>query len=260
MDLEKILFEEQEHIVKITLNNPERKNAFDLETRLELMEVFEKIRDDNAVKAIIMTGAGDAFSSGGDIATMVGEEFTAVGARMRLKRAHRLIRTMLEIEKPIIAAINGAAAGGGISAALACDILIASDRARFLFSFVKIGVAPDLGSYYLLPLRIGVPRAKELFLTGAVIDAPEAERMGLVNRMVPHNKLMKEAFTLASNFATGPSQSYAMIKSALNRWPTALETFLEMESTMQAVAFSSEDFDEGRRAFLEKRKPLFRGK
>lgn len=260
MDFKKILYEEEDRIAKITMNEPEKKNPFGLQTRDELLEVFDKIRDDDSVKVVVMTGAGDAFSSGGDIRIMEGEEFNAVGGRVRIKRAHQIIKAMLELEKPIIAAINGIAAGGGVSVALACDILIASEKARFVLSFVKIGLVPDLGCYYLLPLRIGVPRTKELMLTADMIDAREAERIGLINKVVPHEKLQQEVFSLATHLTSGPSQSYAMIKAVLNRWPANLETFLEMESTMQAVAFSTEDFDEGRSAFLEKRKPVFHGK
>jgi 2-(1,2-epoxy-1,2-dihydrophenyl)acetyl-CoA isomerase len=260
LNFRNILVERQDPVLRITLNRPEVKNTFDLETRTELLDLIERIRDDESVKVVVLTGAGDAFSSGGDIRTFEGHEFTAVGGRMRLKRAHRVIRAMLELEKPIIGAVNGVAAGAGVSAALACDILIASEKARFVLTFVKIAVVPDLGNYYLLPLRVGVPKAKELMLTGDPIPAHEAERMGLVNRVVPHHRLHEESHELAARLAKGPSQSHAMIKAALNRWPASLETLLEMESAMQAVAFSSEDFKEGRQAFLEKRPPAFRGK
>lgn len=260
MDFRNILYEKENSVAKVILNRPERKNTFDLDTRTELLDLFEQMRDDDSIRVVVMTGAGDAFSSGGDIRAMEGEEFTPIGGRRRLKRAHGIIKAMLEFEKPIIAAVNGVAAGAGVSAAIACDILIASERARFILSFVKIGLIPDLGAFYLLPLRIGIPRAKELMMTGDIIEVREAERIGLVNRVVPHEKLEEEVYSLASRLAKGPSQPYAMIKAALNRWPADLETFLEMESTMQAVAFGGEDFYEGRRAFLEKRKPLFRGK
>jgi 2-(1,2-epoxy-1,2-dihydrophenyl)acetyl-CoA isomerase len=255
-----ILFEEKKAVAKITLNRPEKKNPFDLETRAELMDILGKIRDKDSIKVVMMTGAGDAFSSGADIQVMEGEEFTPARGRRRLKAAQVVIRTMLDFEKPIIGVINGIAAGGGVSAALACDILIASEKAGFLLSFVKIGMVPDLGAFYLLPLRIGVARAKEVMLTGDIIHAREAERIGLVNKVVPHADLEKEARSLADRLSEGPTQSYAMTKAALNRWPSNLETFLEIESSMQALVFSTEDFGEGRRAFLEKRKPVFRGK
>ena len=167
---------------------------------------------------------------------------------------------MLGLEKPIIGAINGVAAGAGVSIALACDLVVASEEARFAVSFSKIGLVPDLGLFYTLPLRIGVPKAKELMFLGDIIDAHEAERLGLVNRVVAADKLEEEVKTLALRLVNGPGQSYAMIKSALNHWPADLDSLLEMEAAMQAVAFSSQDFEEGRKAFLGKRKPVFRGK
>jgi len=258
MNFKTILFEQENHIAKITLNIPETRNALNLDMRVELLEVFRQISDDDSVKVVVMTGAGKAFSSGGDIRTMEG--LTAIATRVRLKKGQRMIKAMLELEKPIIGAINGVAAGAGVSIALACDILIASEEARFALSFVSIGAIPDLGSYYFWPLRVGIARAKELMFTGDMIDAREAERIGLVNRVVPPEKLEEEVSSLATRLVVGPSQSYAMIKAALNRWPASLESFFEIESTMQAVAFSSEDFDEGRRAFLEKRKPVFHGR
>lgn len=258
MNFKTILFEQENHIAKITLNIPESRNALNLDMQVELLEVFRQISEDDSVKVVVMTGAGKSFSSGGDIRTMEG--LTAVATRVRLKKGQRLIKGILELEKPIIGAINGVAAGAGVSIALACDILIASEEAKFVLSFVKIGLIPDLGSYYLLPLRVGIARAKELMFTGDMIDAREAERIGMINRVVPPERLEEESFSLATRLVNGPGQSYAMIKAALNRWPDNLESFFEMESTMQAVALSSEDFDEGRRAFLEKRKPIFQGK
>jgi 2-(1,2-epoxy-1,2-dihydrophenyl)acetyl-CoA isomerase len=258
MDKNPLLVERDKGVAKIILNLPEIRNALSLEIRLGLVDIFKELGEKEDVKVIIVTGAGKAFCSGGDIRTMEGE--TAVSGRLRLKKGQGLIRTMLGLEKPIIGAINGVAAGAGVSIALACDFLVASEEARFAVSFSKIGLVPDLGLYYLLPLRIGVPRAKELMFFGDVIDAHRAESLGMVNRVVPAEKLDEEVRALAQRLVQGPSQSYAMIKSALNHWPAHLDSFLEIEATQQAVAFSSQDFEEGRKAFLEKRKPVFRGK
>ncbi len=252
-----ILFHIEDHIAKITLNIPETRNALNLEIRSELLDVFEQVRDDDLVKVVVITGTGKAFCSGGDLRTMEGVK--PVDGRMRLKKGQRLIKAMVDLEKPIIGAINGIAAGAGISIALACDILIASKDAKFVIPFTKIGLVPDWGQFYFLPLRVGIARAKELMFTGDMIDADEAERLGLVNRVVPAGEVQEEALAFGARLAKGPSQSYAMIKAALNRWPASLESFLELESTMQAVALSSQDFDEGRKAFLEKRKPVFSG-
>jgi len=258
MSYQYILFEKENGIAKITLNMPEARNAFNLEMRSEYLDALVRVRDDDAVKVVMVTGAGKAFSSGGDIRTMEG--VTSVAGRVRLKQGQRLIKAMVELEKPIIAVINGVAAGAGVSIALAADISFASEEAKFIIPFVKIGLVPDWGEFFFLPLRVGVPRAKELMFTGDPIDAREAERIGMINRVVPPEKLHEEANAFADRLVNGPTQSYAMIKSALNHWPASLETLLEIESTMQAIAFGSEDFDEGRKAFLEKRKPRFHGK
>lgn len=258
MDKKALLLEHDQGVAKITLNLPEIRNALSLEIRLGLVDILRKLGEEDDVKVIIITGSGKAFCAGGDIRTMEGE--TAVSGRIRLKKGHGLIKTMLGLEKPIIGAINGIAAGAGVSIALACDFLVASEEARFAVSFSKIGLVPDLGLYYLLPLRIGVPRAKELMFFGDVIDAHRAESLGMVNRVVPAENLAEEVQALAQRLVQGPGQSYAMIKSALNHWPANLDSFLEIEATQQAVAFSSRDFEEGRKAFLEKRKPVFKGK
>jgi 2-(1,2-epoxy-1,2-dihydrophenyl)acetyl-CoA isomerase len=258
MEKNPLLVERHEGFAKITFNLPEVRNALSAEIRLGLGELFKKLGEEEAVKVIILTGSGKAFCAGGDIRTMEGE--TAVSGRLRLKRGHGLIKTMLGLEKPIIGAVNGIAAGAGVSIAMACDLVVASEDARFVLSFSKIGLVPDLGLFYTLPVRVGIAKAKELMFLGDVIDAREAERLGLVNRVVAADKLEEEVKALALRLANGPGQSYAMIKSALNHWPTDLDSLLEMEATMQAVAFSSRDFEEGRKSFLEKRKPVFSGK
>ncbi len=257
MNYQTILFEITDSIARISMNIPETRNALGLEMRTELLGAFNRIREDDSIKAVILTGEGKVFSSGGDIRTFEG--LTPVATRLRLKQGKQVIQAMVELEKPIIGAVDGYAVGAGASIALACDILIASEEAKFGISFVKIGAVPDLGAFYFWPLRVGVAKAKELMWTGDLIDAREAERLGLVNRVVPSERLAEEVSAFASRLAQGPSQSYAMIKAALNRWPASLNTMLEMESTMQAVAFSSRDFEEGRKAFLEKRKPVFKG-
>lgn len=258
MEYKYLLFEKKNHIAKISLNIPETKNALNLKVREDLLEILTTLRDDDSVHVVILTGTGTAFCAGGDLRTM--EDVTPVAGRIRLKKGQRLIKSMVELEKPIIAAINGTAAGAGVSLALASDILLASEKAKFFISFTRVGLIPDWGQYYFLPLRVGLTKAKELMFTGDPVDAKEAERIGLINRAVPHERLEEEAYSLAERLASGPTQAYAMIKAALNRWPANLETFLEMESVMQAVAFDSQDFEEGRRAFLEKRTPRFKGR
>ncbi|MBU2550859.1 MAG: enoyl-CoA hydratase/isomerase family protein [Proteobacteria bacterium] len=258
MNFKHLLYDRKNGLAKVVINNPEKRNALHLELRYELIDLFAGLRDDDDVKAVLLTGAGGHFSSGGDIQTMEG--VTAVAGRRRLKTGQRLVRAMVELEKPIVTAVRGFAAGAGASIALASDFIIASEEARFSLGFVRIGLVPDWGLFYFLPLRIGLTRAKELMMTGDPIKAPEAERIGLINKVVPDDKLDEEAEAWAARFASGPGQALAMIKMALNRLPTSLEALMEMESTMQSVAFTSDDFDEGRRSFLEKRKPDFKGK
>ena len=252
-----LLFEKKDRIARISLNIPETKNALNLDVREELLSLLTGLRDDDAVHVVILTGTGTAFCAGGDLRTM--EDVTPVAGRVRLKKGQRLIKSLVELEKPVIAAVNGTAAGAGVSLALASDMVLASEKAKFFISFSRIGLIPDWGQYYFLPLRVGITKAKELMITGDPVDAAEAVRIGLINRVVPHDRLETEVTSLAERLAHGPTQSYAMIKAALNRWPASLDTFLEMESTMQAVLFNSDDFKEGRRAFFEKRAPRFKG-
>ncbi len=252
-----ILVEKKDRIAKITLNLPDKLNALDLVMREELKEEFFSYQTDPEVKVIVITGAGKAFCAGGDIKTMKGVESPA--GRDRLKNVQKLVKYMVELEKPIISAVNGAATGAGFHIALASDIIIASEKAKFAESFVKIGLIPDMGGFYFLPMRVGVHKAKELMFTGRLFDASEADAMGLLNKLVPPEKLEEEAMMLAKSMAQGPSRSYAMIKSALNNWPASLQTFLEIEANLQSICFATHDFKEGMNAFLEKRKPEFTG-
>lgn len=252
-----IILEKKDAIAKVTLNIPERLNPLDLVMREELKDAFSDIGKDKTIRVVVMTGAGKAFCAGGDVTTMEG--IKAPAGRDRMKSVQEIVRLMTTLEKPIIAAVNGFATGAGLNIALACDIIIASENAKFRESFVMIGLIPDLGGFYSLSLRVGVPRAKELMFTGRLFDAREADAMGLVNKVVPHAELETEVMELARQLANGPSRVYAMIKSALNLWPMNLQAFLELEANLQSVAFATQDFDEGRRAFLEKRKPSFTG-
>lgn len=257
MEYTTILTDKKDGILRITLNLPDRLNALDLVMREELKDAFLDARNDKSVKVVVVTGTGKAFCAGGDISTMKGVD--APAGRDRLKNVQQLVRLMAELEKPIIAAVNGFATGAGLHIALACDMIIASEKAKFRESFVMIGLIPDMAGFYFLPLRVGLPRAKELMMTGRMLNAGEAASMGLVNRVVPHEELEKETMDLAQSLVKGPGRAYAMIKSALNLWPASLQTLMEVEANLQAVAFATKDFDEGRQAFLDKREPKFTG-
>jgi 2-(1,2-epoxy-1,2-dihydrophenyl)acetyl-CoA isomerase len=257
MDYETIILEKKNKIAKITFNMPETLNFLDLIMREELKDALTNISNDQAVKVVTMTGSGKAFIAGSDLKTM--ERITAPAGRDRLKNVQKIIRLMTDLEKPIIAGVNGFATGAGLHIAIASDIVIASEEAKFREAFIMVGLIPDMAGFYFLPLRVGLPKAKELMFTGRLIEAKEAESMGLVNKVVPHSSLETEVMELAQNLADGPIRAYAMIKSALNLWPLNLQAFLELEANLQSVAFATQDFDEGRRAFLEKRKPKFTG-
>ena len=257
MSYETIIVEQKDMVATITLNLPEKLNALDLVMREELKAAFWEIAKAADVKAVVVTGAGRAFCAGGDITTM--QNVGSPAGRDRLKNVQQLVRAMVTLEKPILAAVNGPAIGAGFNIALACDLILASDKAKFSEAFAKIGLIPDMGGFYFLPQRIGVHRAKELMMTGRMVDAQEAASMGLINRLVPHEQLMETALEMARGLARGASRSHAMIKAALNRWPAGLEEILEIEANMQAVCFETRDFKEGMQAFLEKRPPKFTG-
>lgn len=257
MTFETIIVEKEEGIAKVTLNLPEKLNALDLVMREELKEAFWEFARSADVKAVVLTGAGRAFCAGGDITTM--HNVGSPAGRDRLKNVQQLVRAMTTLEKPIIAAVNGAAIGAGFNIVLACDLILASEKAKFSESFARIGLIPDMGGFYFLPQRVGVHRAKELMMTGRIIDAQEAVAMGLVNRQVAHDQLMITAMEMARGLSRGASRALSMIKAALNRWPAGLEEVLEMEANMQAVCFETRDFKEGMKAFLEKRPPVFTG-
>lgn len=258
MAYETLLVDKKDYVATVTFNRPKQFNALDLVMRAELKVALAELAVDKEVKVLILTGAGDkAFCAGGDITTMGSE--TAPSARDRLRSVGLLTKQMTDMEKPIIAAVNGVAVGAGMNIALAADMIIASETARFRETFANIGLIPDLGGFYTLSVRIGMPRAKELMMTARFIEAKEAVEIGLVNRVVPQDQLLTEANALAATLAKGPSRVYGMVKTALNLWPMNLQTYLEMEANMQAVAFATRDFDEGRRSFLEKRKPIFTG-
>lgn len=257
MSYEAIIFDKNDKIAKVTLNRPERMNTLDIVMRRELKTALAEIASDKEIRVMILTGTGKGFCAGGDLSTMAGMK--APAGRDRVRDSSEIISMMMEMEKPIIAAVNGVAVGAGMHIAIAADIIIAADNARFKESFVNVGLIPDLGGFYNLPMRVGIPKAKELMMTAQWIEARDAESMGLVNKMVSSENLMSEVESLAATLADGPSRAFAMIKSTFNQWPLTFRQILEIEANLQAVAFETKDFDEGRRAFLEKRKPNFTG-
>ncbi|HKZ78208.1 MAG TPA: enoyl-CoA hydratase [Pyrinomonadaceae bacterium] len=259
---EHIDIDEQSGIVTITLNRPEKLNAFSGHMRRDLAEALEEAGSDRSVRVVVITGAGRAFCAGGDVAFMAelierqdAEEF----ARL-LGAAQRVITSIREMTKPVIAAINGPASGAGCNLALACDLRIASTNATFSQSFVKVGLHPDWGGTYFLPRLVTPNKACELFFLGEVIDAEEAWRLGIVNRVVKPEELNAVTQEFADRLRNAAAISIAAAKQAVYLSDAAnLEEMLRYETETQMRCFASQDAREGIRAFLEKRASKFTG-
>src|SRR5256714_465858 len=255
------LFENRNGIATITLNRPERLNAITFEVYHELTDFLAKLRDEKDVRVVIITGAGRAFCSGGDVRDIIGElqgrdsegllEFTRLTCD--------LIRNMRALPKPIIASLNGTTAGAGACIALASDIRIAAEEAKIAFIFVKVGLAgTDMGATYLLPRVVGLAKATELLMTGDFVEANEAERIGLYNRVVPRDQLQRTTQEFAQKLASGPAVGIAKTKEMLNReLHMSFASALEAEAVTQALCMQTPDFKEAHAAFLEKRPAKF---
>ncbi|MBI4246334.1 MAG: enoyl-CoA hydratase/isomerase family protein [Candidatus Rokubacteria bacterium] len=247
-------------VVTLTLNRPEARNALDLALRRELVAALDEIAADPVARVLVLTGAGGNFCAGGDVKLMQEMGRTAAGARERLDLLNRLVLGLVEFPRPTIAMVDGFAVGAGCNLALACDLVVASDRARFGEVFARIGLVPDGGGTWLLSRVIGLARAKELIFTAEVIDAAEALQIGLVNRVVPAADLGVATRALAERIAAGPPAALRMAKQLVNRAAASdLRSALEQEAVAQTIAAGSADHQEGLRAFFEKRPPRFGG-
>jgi 2-(1,2-epoxy-1,2-dihydrophenyl)acetyl-CoA isomerase len=265
---ETLQYEVDQGVATIMLNRPSVLNAVNSQMIEELQAVLKTIQDDAAVRAVVLTGAGRGFCSGADLKARqrvqpseAPPDANDLGAQRLRRTLNPLILAIRTIEKPFLAAVNGVAAGAGCNLALACDIVLASDTARFGNVFTRIGLIPDCGGHFFLPRLIGFHKAAELMFTGDIIDAPEAERIGLINRVVPHAELAKQTRELAERLARGPTRAIGLCKRTLNLGISAdLANVLDAEAEGQAVARRTEDHWEGVQAFLEKRSPRFLGK
>jgi 2-(1,2-epoxy-1,2-dihydrophenyl)acetyl-CoA isomerase len=259
-----LLYSVQDRIATLTLNRPERLNALGDTLREDLHDAVLKAAADGEVRVIVITGAGRGFCSGGDVKNMKERETsgeTAAPADQAFPMRDRTILAMREAPKPVIAAVNGAAAGAGMNLALACDLRIASTTARFSQAFVKRGLTPDWGGSWFLPRIVGTAKAAELIFTGDSIDAAEALRLGIVNAVVAPEALMAETHALAGRIASGPPVAIQLAKRAIyHNQDVDLRGGLEFESFAQGICRQTEDSKEGVRAFMEKRPPVFRGK
>ena len=261
MPYEAVMLDKEGGVATITLNQPQSLNALSRPIRRDLAAALAEVRDDAEVRAVIITGAGRAFCAGGDVKGMAGGRTPIEWREWLLFTDRSIIQVMLDMEKPIVAAVNGYAVGAGCNVALASDIIIAADNARFAEIFVRIGLAPDGGGAWTLPRRVGLAKAKELAFTGEIIDAAEAYRIGMVNRVVPADKLMDEARAFAQRLANGPTRAIGLCKRMLTRCVDLdFAAAMEYEAQTQAMLFQTEDHKEGVKAFMEKREPQFKGR
>jgi 2-(1,2-epoxy-1,2-dihydrophenyl)acetyl-CoA isomerase len=258
-----LLYGFKDGIATLTLNRPERLNALGDTLREDLYDALTRAATDTGVRVLVITGAGRGFCSGGDVKAMSerNEAGQALFANERISPLRdRIILAMRDCAKPVIAAINGAAAGAGMNLALACDLRIASTAAKFSQAFVKRGLAPDWGGTWFLPRITGAAKACELIFTGETIAADEALRLGIVNAVVAPEALMNEADRLARKIADGPPVAIQLAKRAIyHNQDVDLRAGLEFETFAQGLCRETEDAKEGVRAFVEKRAPVFRG-
>lgn len=264
MGYETLLYETGDGIATVTLNRPDNLNALNSTLVLELQKVLSEAAGDPEIRCVVITGAGRGFSAGADLAELedaykAGEP-PALGDMLRA-RYHPVIEPIVTMEKPVVASVNGVAAGAGASLALACDFRVASDRAKFFQAFVKVGLVPDSGSTYFLPRLVGIAKATELAMLGDSIDAQEALRIGMVTKVVPADDLEKETRAFAERLAAGPTRAYALAKKALRFGAVQdLESALDYEADLQNQVALSADHLEGVKAFIEKREPKFEGR
>ena len=257
MGYQTLLVEKRGAVVTVTLNRPEARNALDMVMRRELIGALDEVEADPSARVVVLTGAGGHFCAGGDVKSMQPGSSPADG-RSRVTALNRLVTRLVEFPRPVIAMVDGFAVGAGCNLALCCDLIVASDRARFGEVFAKIGLVPDGGGSWLLPRVVGLARAKELIFTADIIDAAEAARIGLVNRVVPAAELGTVTQALAERIARGPAKVLAMAKHMINRAATSdLENALDVEAFSQAIAITGDEHREGLAAFFEKRPPKF---
>jgi 2-(1,2-epoxy-1,2-dihydrophenyl)acetyl-CoA isomerase len=257
---EAMRLEVQDGVGVITLDRPDALNALDLQLKAELGDALREVRDSDEVRAVLVTGAGRAFCSGGDITQMDPDRPARESRRRMVKLLHEVFIPLAQLEKPVVAAVNGHAHGAGCSLAMACDLVFAARSAQFSLAFARLGLIPDCGALYFLPRLVGVARAKELVFSARRFGAEEAFDIGLVHRVVDDEKLVAAAMDQAAALARGPSVALGMAKRLLDQSPMlSIDDMAELEAYGQAVAIGTGDHREGVAAFFAKRPAAFSG-
>ena len=260
MSSNELLYEVKDGIAFITINRPERRNAFDLEVREGIAQAVFEARDDDSVRAVVITGAEGVFCAGGDLRSLSEAKRPVFKDRDRIRRLHAWFRELVNLEKPVIAAVDGPAFGAGFNLALACDFVLATPRARFCAVFGRIGLVPDLGGFFLLPRIVGLQRAKDLVFSAREVDAGEASDLGIVMRVVPVENLLPEALALAARYHDASTEALGIAKNILNRsFNLDQDTLAELESSAQALAIHTAYHDEAVANFLQKQPLRFPG-
>jgi 2-(1,2-epoxy-1,2-dihydrophenyl)acetyl-CoA isomerase len=263
MTYQQLIVDRDGPVAVVRLNNPARLNALSPVMTAELMQALQSLAADDSCRAIVLTGEGRGFSAGADLSTL--QEPYLRGERPQLsgflkEGYNKLIPLLAETPKPVIAAINGVVAGAGVSVALACDLRVAADSASFSMAFVRIGLIPDAGSCYLLPRAVGMARALELALLSEKVDARQAVDLGLINRVVPADRLMEEVMILAHKLADLPTTAIGLTKLMFQQaGRLSLQETMDREAEVQDLAAATDDHIEGVLAFLQKRPPVFTG-
>lgn len=261
MSSNSITFQIENNIAWVTLNRPDVFNSFNREMAIALQERLDECEHDPGVRAIVITGSGRAFCAGQDLKEVTTPEINPGFKKILEEHYNPIISRIRNIEKPIIAAVNGVAAGAGANIALACDIVVASENASFIQAFSKIGLIPDSAGTFFLPRLIGFQKASALMMLGDKIGAEEAAKLGMIYKVYFAEEFNAKVKELATTMATMPTKSLGMTKRLLNKsYANDLNTQLEFESKLQIEAAQSEDYEEGVKAFIEKRKPIFKGK
>jgi 2-(1,2-epoxy-1,2-dihydrophenyl)acetyl-CoA isomerase len=255
-----ILFEIKNSIAFITLNRPEKFNAFNREMALSLQEILDKCETDKSIRCVVITGAGKAFSAGQDLAEVVDPNGPGM-ARILSEHYNPIVTRIRKLAKPVVAFVNGVAAGAGANIALCCDVVVAAQSASFIQAFSKIGLIPDSGGTYFLPKLIGFQKASALMMLGEKISAAAAQEMGMIYKYFPDENFIAEAEKIALTLADLPTMGLVFTKQALNlSFQQNFEEQLKTEDALQQKAAATEDFKEGVQSFLEKRKPNFTGR